>query len=130
MVIFYPVFLFKCLFTFCEPFKWRILSRTGKIGSGKNTKYFFFLQGLEYTLRTCFESKNFLEPELSNQILSFSACQIVYKNCWLLFFQILDIWWSSLGIMDDFKLTSKKVIFHLGEIHKIIIFSFVKKIFF
>ena len=23
------------------PFKWRILSRTGKIGSGKNTKYFF-----------------------------------------------------------------------------------------
>ena len=39
--------------------KWRILSRTSKIGSGKNTKYFFFLLGLKYTLRTCFETKNF-----------------------------------------------------------------------
>ena len=59
--------------------KWRILSRTGKIGSGKITKYFFLLLGLKYNLRTCFESKNFLSnscPELSNQQLSFSACQV------------------------------------------------------
>ena len=27
-------------------FKWRILSQTGKIGSGKNTKFLFFLLGL------------------------------------------------------------------------------------
>ena len=39
----------------------------------------FFLLGLNYTLRTCFESKNFLPkscPELSNQELSFSEGQI------------------------------------------------------
>ena len=57
--------------------KWRILSQTGKIGSGKNTKFLFFLLGLKYTLRTCFESKNFSSnscPELSNHVLSFSAC--------------------------------------------------------
>ena len=61
--------------------KWRILSRKGKIGNGKNTKYFFFLLGLKDTLRTCFEPKNFLSnscPELSNQQLSFSACQIYW----------------------------------------------------
>ena len=55
------------------------LSRTGLEGSGKNTKSGFFLLGLKYTLRTCFKSKKFLLkscPELSNQVLSFSACQI------------------------------------------------------
>ena len=46
------------------------------------------------------------------------------------FFQIFDIWWSSLDIMDDFKLISRTVIFHLGEINNIMIFSFVKKNFF
>ena len=38
-----------------------------------------FLLGFKYTLRTCFESKNFLPkscPELSNQVLSFSEGQI------------------------------------------------------
>ena len=34
-------------------FKWRILSRTGKIGSGKNTKY-FFPTGLEVHLEDMF----------------------------------------------------------------------------
>ena len=43
---------------------------------------------------------------------------------------IFDIWWSSLDIMDDFKLISRTVIFHLGEINNIMIFSFVKKNFF
>ena len=45
----------------------------------KIKKSWFFLLGLKYTLRTCFDSKKFLSkscPELSNQVLSFSACQI------------------------------------------------------
>ena len=46
------------------------------------------------------------------------------------FFQTFDIWWSSLDIMDDFKLISRTVIFRLGEINNIMIFSFVKKNFF
>ena len=33
------------------PIKWRILSQTGKIGSGKSTKILFFLLGLKYTLK-------------------------------------------------------------------------------
>ena len=41
--------------------KWRIFTQTGKIGSGKNTKSLFFLLGLKYTLRTCFESKIFCQ---------------------------------------------------------------------
>ena len=52
--------------------KWRIFSQSGKIGTDKNTKYLFFLLGLKYTLRTCFEPKNFLShssPELSNQAM-------------------------------------------------------------
>jgi hypothetical protein len=59
--------------------KWRILSQPTKIGSGKNKKSLFFLLGLKITLRTCFESSNFLSnscPELSNQVLSFSEGQI------------------------------------------------------
>ena len=40
--------------------KWRIGSRTSTEGSGKNEKKKFFLLGFQYTLRTCFESKNFL----------------------------------------------------------------------
>ena len=66
--IWYPVYL-----------KWRILSQTSREGSGKNIIFWFFLLGFKYTLRTCFESKNFLPkscPELSNQVFSFSACQI------------------------------------------------------
>ena len=58
--------------------KWRIGSRTSTEGSGKNEKKNFLL-GFKYTLRTCFESKNFLPKscrELSNQVLSFSEGQI------------------------------------------------------
>ena len=58
----------------------------------------FFLLGLKYTLRTCFESKNFLPKfcsELSNQILSFSVCQIYYivvsSSCTAISFQLFDI---------------------------------------
>ena len=46
------------------------------------------------------------------------------------FFQILDIWWSSLVIMDDFKPISRTAIFRFGEINTIMILSFVKKKFF
>jgi hypothetical protein len=64
---------------FISLLKWRILSQPAKIGSGKNKKSLFFLLGLKITLRTCFESNNFLSnscPELSNQVLSFSEGQI------------------------------------------------------
>ena len=64
---------------FRRPFKWKIFSRPGKLGSGRNIKSLFFLLGLKYTFRTCFESKKFLSkscPELSNQVLSFSEGQI------------------------------------------------------
>ena len=56
-----------------------IFSRTSKLGSDKNKKSLFFLLGLKCTLKTCFEYNNFSSnscPELSNQLLSFSACQI------------------------------------------------------
>ena len=59
--------------------KWPFARDTGWSESGKNKKSWFFLLGLKYTLRTCFQSKKFLLksfPELSNQVLSFSACQI------------------------------------------------------
>ena len=59
--------------------KWRILSRISSEQSGKNEFFGIFLLGFKYTLRTCFESKNFLPkscPELSNQVLSFSEGQI------------------------------------------------------
>ena len=59
--------------------KWPFFIETSLDGSGKNKKSWFFLLGLKYTLRTCFESKKFLSkscPELSNQVLSFSEGQI------------------------------------------------------
>ena len=55
--------------------KWSFFSQAGLEGSGKNPKSGFFLLGLKYTSRTCFEPKNFLSnscPELNNQVLSFS----------------------------------------------------------
>ena len=64
-------------------FKWRIGSQTSTEGRGKNEKKKIFLLGFKYTLRTCFESKNFLPkscPELSNQVLSFSGGQIYYRH--------------------------------------------------
>ena len=66
-----------------EPIKWPCARNTGRSGSGKNQKSWFFLLGLKYTLRTCFESKKFLSkscPELSNQVLSFSEGQIYLIN--------------------------------------------------
>ena len=65
--------------------KWSFFRETSMDGSGKNKKSWFFLLGLKYTLRTCFESKKFLSkscPELSNQVLSFSEGQI-YLIVWV-----------------------------------------------
>jgi hypothetical protein len=62
-----------------DKLKWQIFSQKSSEGSGKNKKSGFFLLGLKYNLRTCFDTINFLPtscPELSNQVLSFSACQI------------------------------------------------------
>jgi hypothetical protein len=63
--------------------KWWILSQTGAEGNGKNLKIWIFRLGLKYTLRTCFESKNFFPkscPELINQVLSFSEGPIYLIN--------------------------------------------------
>ena len=43
---------------------WRIFSRTSTEQSGKNKKSAFFLLGLKYTLRTCFDTINFLPKYL------------------------------------------------------------------
>ena len=46
------------------------------------------------------------------------------------FFQILDIWWSSLDIMDGFKLISRTVFLFFGEINKSWFWVLSKKNFF
>ena len=43
------------------------------------------------------------------------------------FFQILDIWWSSLDIMDGFKLISRTVFLFFGEINKSLFWVLSKK---
>ena len=78
-------------------------SQAGLEGSGKNPKSRFFLLGLKYTLRTCFESKKFLSkscPELSNQVLSLSNFLVVTSSSAAHFFQLFDIWWSILDIIN------------------------------
>ena len=69
------------------------------------------------SLYTIVKSYNFLSnscPELSNQLLSFSAS----KSGPATSIQILDTWWSSLDIMNDFKLISRMAFFRFGEINK------------
>ena len=89
-------------------FKWSFFIEPSLDGSSKNQKSCFFLLGLKYTLRTCFEPKTFLSksyPELSNQVLSFLACQICQQlqvHLPHIFFQLFDLWWSSLDIINDF----------------------------
>ena len=48
-----------CLSDHNCPIKWSCFIEPGLDGSGKNQKPCFFLLGLKYTLRTCFESKKF-----------------------------------------------------------------------
>ena len=53
------------------------------------------------------------------------------KNCLLLGKQfIFDIWWSSLDIMDDFKLISRTVFLRFGEINKSWFLVLSKKFFY
>ena len=90
-----------------------------KIGSGRNEKNIFSPLGFEYTMRTCFESKNFFKflpwaEQSATQLFSLSS---LTKTAGY-FFQFLDIWWSSLDVMDDFNVISRMVIFHFGEINK------------
>ena len=61
------------------------------------------------------------------QFFSLSNFPIVYKSGSAISIQILDIWWATLDIMDDFKLISRMMYFRFGEIKKHIILSFVKK---
>ena len=115
--------------------KWRILSRTGKIGSGKNTKYFFYYWawstpwGHVLSLKT-FRQIPALSWAISNSVFQPVKFTSTLQKLLATFFQILDIWWSSLDIRDDFKLISRTAIFRFCEINNIMIFSFVKKKFF
>ena len=78
-----------------------------------------------------YSQKN-LKKKIAHRKLRKPPQKVAYR--WQLgaftYFQIFDIWWSSLDIMDDFKLISRTAIFHLGEINNIMIFSFVKNFFF
>ena len=74
--------------------KWRIFSRTSSEQSGKNKKSWFFLLGLKYTLRTCFESKYFLPKSCPVQMICF---------------QLFDILWSSLDKIDNFGEINKSL---------------------
>ena len=88
---------------------------SGKIGTCKNTKPLFFLLGLKYALRSCFEPKNFLSdscPELSIHVFSFSASKFGLTTL----IQILDVQWSSLDVIDNFKVFSRMVFLSFGEI--------------
>ena len=98
------------------------MSQTGIEGSGKNKKSRFFLLGLMYILRTSFKSKiSKILPwaeQSGTQIFSLSNLLVVSSSCAALFFQHFDIWWSTLGIIDNFKAISRTVFFHFGEIDK------------
>ena len=59
---------------------------------------------------------------------SFSANTL--QKLLVTFFQILDIWWSSLDIVDDFKFISRTAFFHFGEIKENHDFEFCQKTFF
>ena len=66
-----------CLWIFNLSGKFSVRHAQSKVVKVKKSG--LFLLGLKYNLRTCFESKKVLPkscPELSNQLLSFSACQI------------------------------------------------------
>ena len=57
-LILIALFRFNAIFEM-NPLKNTQPYQPGKIGSGKNKKSGFFLLGFKYTLRTCFESRNF-----------------------------------------------------------------------
>ena len=64
-------------------FKWPCARNTGRSGSGKNQKSWFFLLGLKYTLRTCFESKKFCRAEIQKYFRSlFGSNEEIQISFW------------------------------------------------
>ena len=115
--------------------KWRILSRPGKIGTGRNTKYFFSYCAWSTPWGHVLSLKTICQIPALIWAISYSVFQPVkfastLQKLLATFFQILDIWWSSLDIMDDFKLISRTAIFRFGEINKSWFWVYSKKCFF
>ena len=119
-------------------FKWRIFRRPSKIGSGKSTKYIFFLlsPGLEVHLEDMFWIYKLFAEILSwaeqsgTQFFRGSNLLLVWSSCATIRFQLFDIWWSSLDKMNDFKAISRIVFFRFGEINKSWFWVLSKKFFF
>ena len=95
--------------------KRQIFSQISSEGSGKK-KIWIFPTGLEVHL----ESKFFLLKsctELSNQVLSFSVCQICQqfqKGVRESVFNFFDIRWSRLNRINDFKAISRTAFFFVS----------------
>ena len=94
------------------------------MGSGKNKKSLFCLLGLKITLRTCFESNNFLLnscPELSNQVctqfFSLSNFLVVSEMDWQIQFQFFTSGGQLLTYwMILIKVIPRMVFLRFGEI--------------
>ena len=91
----------------------------------------FFLLGLKNTLRTCFDTINFLPkscPELRYSVFQPAKFTIlVLSSCAAISFQLFDIRWSNLDKIDDFNPISRTVFFRFGEINKSLFLVFSKK---
>ena len=114
-------------------FKWSFFSQAGLEGSGKNPKSGFFYWAWITPWGHVLSLKTFRQIPALSWAIRYSVFQpakfaSTLQKLLATFFQIFDIWWSILDIMDDFKLISRMVIFHLGEINNIMILGFVKKI--
>ena len=108
-----------------------------RLGSGKNQKSWFFLLGLKYTFRTCFDTMNKLFAEIlywaeksGTQFFSLSNLHIVSNACATIRFQLFDIWWSSLNKINDFKAISRMEFFCFGEKNISLFWVLSKKFFF
>ena len=80
-----------------HPFKWRILSRPGKIGSGKNPKYFFSYWAWSTPWGHVLSLKTFRQIPALSWAIRYSVFQPVkfvstLQKLLATFFQILDIW--------------------------------------
>ena len=69
------------------------------------------------------------DEKSGTQFFRSSNLPVDYKSGQTTSIQIIDIWWSSLVIMDDFKLISRPVFFRLGEINKSWFWVLSKKFF-
>ena len=64
------------------------------------------------------------------QFFSLSNLLVVSSSCAALCFQLFDIWWSTLDILNDFKAISRIGFFRFGEIKTSLFWVLSKKIFF